>query len=152
MLDEPKTGIYRMWPEKVGGKEFRDVPEHIADAADEAYRCSSINALRAAVLLARSVIEATAKEKSISKGSLWEKIDVLHKQGFIREHIKDGAHEVRLLGNDMAHGDFVEPIDTEDAELILTLMTEVLDEVFQSPARVERARQKRANKPAKQLG
>ncbi|MGA4731007.1 DUF4145 domain-containing protein [Micromonospora taraxaci] len=148
VLDRSQSTIERIWPEIVGGKTFTDVPEHIAGAADEAYRCFSIGARRAAVLLARSVIEATAKDKQITSGSLLAKIDALYAGGFIREHIKDGAHEVRHLGNDMAHGDFVEPVDSDDVELTLTLMGEVLEEVFQSPARVQRARDKRAARTA----
>jgi hypothetical protein len=42
--------------------------------------------------------------------------------------IKDGAREVRLLANDAAHGDFGEPVPQTDAELILTLMNEVLEQ------------------------
>ncbi len=86
--------------------DFTDVPEHIRDAAQEAYRCRSINAHRAAVLLARSVVEATAKDKGIKKGPLDRKIDEMQRLGFIREDVRQGAHEVRYLGNDMAHGDF----------------------------------------------
>ncbi|MEV4821636.1 DUF4145 domain-containing protein [Micromonospora sp. NPDC049274] len=148
VLNQSRSTIERVWPETVGGKAFPDVPAQIADAADEAYRCSSIGARRAAVLLARSVIEATAKDKQITSGTLLAKIDALYAQGFIREHIKDGAHEVRHLGNEMAHGDFVEPVDSEDLDLTLTLMGEVLEEVFQSPARVKRAQDKRAAKAA----
>jgi hypothetical protein len=136
--------IDRMWPQHAEGKSFDDVPDHIAQAADEAYRCQSIGACRAAVLLARAVIEATAKDKGIVVGSLLQKIDKMRDADLIREHIKEGAHEVRHLGNDMAHGDFVAPTAAADADLILTLMSEVLDEVFQSPARVQRARSARA--------
>ncbi|NJP31464.1 DUF4145 domain-containing protein [Micromonospora sp. HSS6-12] len=130
----------RWTPSASSNRGFLDVPEHIGAAASEAYRCAENNDLRAAVLLARSVIEATAKAKDIKKGSLADKIDEMHDQGFIREHIKEGAHEVRYLGNDMAHGDFVDPVDKEDADLVLALMSEVLSEVFQSPAKVARAR------------
>ncbi|WP_326556526.1 DUF4145 domain-containing protein [Micromonospora sp. NBC_01796] len=132
--------ILRMWPEQVGGKQFSDVPDHIAETADEAYRCNSIKAYRAAVLLARSAIEATAKQKGITTGSLVSKIDQMHTNGLIREYVKEGAHEVRHLGNDMAHGDFVDPVSPEDTDLVLTLMDEVLEEVFQAPERVAKAR------------
>jgi hypothetical protein len=135
--------IMQMWPEKVGGKSFPDVPQHIGDAADEAYRCYSIHAYRASTLLARSVIEATAKDVGVMNGQLFNKIEELHNQGHIREFVRDGAHEVRHLGNDMAHGDFVDPIDEEDAELVLSLMDEVLQEIFQAPARVNAARARR---------
>lgn len=138
--------VLRIWPERVGGKQFPDVPEQIAAAADEAYRCFSISALRGAVLLARSVIEATAKAKGITSGSLMKKIDDMHTEGLIREYVKDAAHEVRHLGNDMAHGDFVDPVEPEEAEMVLALMDEVLNEVFQSPARVAKARAARLAK------
>lgn len=58
--------------------DFPDVPVEIADAAAEAYAClEDASACRAAVLLARSVIEATAKDKGIKKGTLLEKIDAM---------------------------------------------------------------------------
>jgi hypothetical protein len=127
-------------PVKAVGRDFEDVPEHVAAAAKEAYECADVGAWRASVLLARAVLEATAKDKDISAGPLIAKIDALHAQNLIREHIRDGAHEIRLLGNDMAHGDFVAPVTAEDGEFVLTLMSEVLEEVFQSPARVQRRR------------
>lgn len=128
------------------GRDFPDVPSHIAEAAGEAYKCSEVHAYRASALLARAVIEATAKEKGITQGNLNAKIDAMFAKGLIREHIKDAAHEIRYAGNDMAHGDFINPVSSEDAELILTLMNEILEEVFQSPARVARAKAARLAK------
>ncbi|WP_217628228.1 DUF4145 domain-containing protein [Micromonospora nigra] len=148
LTDQAGKNIFRLWVDRVDGKEFPDVPSHIAETADEAYRCHSIEAYRAAVLLARSVIEATAKEKGITSGPLLKKIDEMFDQRLIREHVRDGAHEVRHLGNDMAHGDFITPVQAEESSLILTLMGEVLEEIFQSVARVQRARELRAAKAA----
>lgn len=140
LLNPNDTDFFHWIPQAGVGKSFPDVPEHIAAAASEAHACQSIAAHRAALLLARSVIEATAKEKGITSGNLFQKIDEMHTLRLIREHIKEGAHEVRHLGNDMAHGDFSEPVTREESALLLTLMDEVLAEVFQSPARVLRAR------------
>lgn len=123
---------------------FPDVPSEIAAAASEAYRCRTVaNANRAAILLARSVIEATAKDKGIAKGGLIQKIDKLYDDRLIRPDVRDGAHEVRHLGNDMAHGDFVQGASAEDANLVLTLMSAVLLDVYQSPALVARAQANR---------
>ena len=36
----------------------------------------------------------------------------------------------------MAHGDFIQSVTPEEADLVLALMDEVLVEVYQSPARV----------------
>lgn len=46
----------------------------------------------------------------------------------------------------MAHGDFVEPTTKEDADEVIQLMVEVLDEVYQSPARREKRRTARLAK------
>ncbi len=76
-----------------------------------------------------------------------EKIDALKAQGLIREDTREGAHEVRLDGNGVAHGDLAEaamPID--DARVVVALMDEVLDEVYQAPARVRRVRDQRARR------
>lgn len=139
----------RWIPQAASGRDFPDVPDHIASAADEAHRCRSFEALRASVLMCRSVIEATAKEKGITSGQLYTKIDSMAKQGFIRPHIKDAAHEIRLLGNNMAHGDFVDEVELEEADEVLELMGEVLAEVFQSPAKIEKRRLAREAKTSR---
>lgn len=124
-------------PASVDRPKFPDVPEQIADAATEAHACLSIQAFRGAVALARAVVEATAKDKGITKGPLVAKIDALHKQGDIREITRQLAHEVREGGNEIAHGDLADdPMPAEDAEAIVVLMDEILEEVYQGPARM----------------
>lgn len=135
ILDHPDSEV-RWLPQHVLGRRFDDVPEWIADAASEAYACNSIRSYRAAILLARSVVEAVAKDKGISKGNLAEKIDALADAGHTRALIQSSAHEIRHLGNDMAHGDFVEPTTAEDADDVLDFMSVLLAEVYQLPAQV----------------
>lgn len=130
-------------PKVAAGKAYDDVPSHIAAAAKEAHECASVHAYRAAVQLTRSVVEATAKDKGYTSGTLMAKIDAMYNAGLFREHIREAAHEIRYLGNDMAHGDFVPPVAQEEADEILELMAEVLHEVYQSPARVARRREAR---------
>jgi hypothetical protein len=135
------------WMPKFGAvKEFPDVPEHIAEAASEATLCLSSGAYRAVGSLARAVIEATAKDKGITKGDLATKIDALEAGDFIRPHTKEVAHEIRHFGNTMAHGDFADPVTQEEAEEIITLMSEVLSEVYQAPALLDRVQAARKAK------
>lgn len=137
------SGNLEWWPKIGETPEVIDVPEAISRAAREAYSSASVGNHMAAILMARTVVEATAKNKGIRKGNLAAKIDELATQSFIRPAISEQAHEVRFAGNDMAHGDIdVEP-DAADSEEILALMAEVLAEVFQGPARLERIRNKR---------
>lgn len=109
-----------------------------------------MGAFRAVGSLARAVVEATAKDKGITTGRLADKIDALAQAGHVREHTKEQAHEVRHFGNDMAHGDFTDPVTQEEAEEVIELMAEVLDEVYQSPARL--AARKQARLAKKQQG
>jgi hypothetical protein len=144
---EHMDGYIEWLPRKGVGKTFDDVPEEIASAASEVHACLSINANRAAIALARAVVEATAKNKGITTGTLENKIDALAEQGLIREHTRQVAHEVRLDGNEVAHGDLTsEPPDPEEAAETVALMDEVLQEVYQQPARVARVRATRARR------
>ncbi len=132
------------WPESVGGKDFPDVPEHIAATANEAHMCQSIGAHRGAIALARAVVEATAKGHGVTSGDLYKKIDALAKNGVISESMREAAHEIRFAGNEVAHGDLSEqPFTAEDASEILALMDAILLRVYQEPAQVAGVRSRR---------
>jgi hypothetical protein len=134
-------------PQRVLRPRFPDVPEQIADTAAEAHACLSVEVYRGAVALARAVVEATAKDKEIVKGSLAQKIDKLYDAGHIRAITQQVAHEVREGGNEIAHGDLGdEPMPAEDARAIVRLMDEILHEVYQGPAAMLRLRQSRQDR------
>lgn len=147
--DEPDV----LWLPKVPqGREFADVPTNIAGAASEAYTCQSVGAYRAAVLLARSVIEATCKDKDITQGTLKQKIDSLEESRLINPTLAGLSHQVRLMGNEMAHGDLDAAIDAEDCDDLLEFMSALLEEIYQRPIslarRQELNRQRKAERTA----
>jgi Domain of unknown function (DUF4145) len=142
----------RFVPGRRDSKTFPDVPDHIAQAATEATLCLSVGAFRAVGALARAVIEATAKDKSADGNTLYDRINALAEAGHVRKHTKEQAHEVRHFGNGMAHGDFTDPLSKEDATEIVTLMAEILDEVYQSPARLEQVKAAREAKRTSEQG
>lgn len=139
-----KTLANAEWqPKTVAGKDFPDIPENIAHPASEAFECHSIGAYRAAVLMARAVIEASAKEMGITTDKLIQKIEKLAEREHIRKLVAEAAHELRLAGNDMAHGDFATAeITAADSEELLELMEDFLKELFELPTRVERRRER----------
>lgn len=128
-------------PSATESRNYPNVPKHIAEAATEAYECGSNEHYRGAIMLARAVIEATAKDKGHDTGTLFNKIEAMATAGLIRAMIKDAAHGVRELGNEMAHGDFVHPISGEESHLVISLMGEILNDVYQSPAVIAQAQQ-----------
>lgn len=133
-----------VWPVAVVHKSYPDVPGAIAAAASEAHQALGANAPRACTAMARAAVEATAKERGITKGNLESKIDQLAKDDHISEAMRLAAHEIRFAGNEAAHGDLVdEPITVDDAAEIVDLMDAILERVYQEPAKVARVRASR---------
>lgn len=93
-----------------------------------------IGAEAASILMTRTTIEATAKSKGIEDGSLFNKIEAMSAQNVIRPATLTLAHAIRVLGNDMAHGDVEELPTAEDAADALHLMDMILEEVYQATA------------------
>ncbi|MFF8817796.1 DUF4145 domain-containing protein [Leucobacter sp. NPDC015123] len=110
------------------------IPGEIAGFYQEAHDAFSIGAYRAVLLLARSVIEATAKLKNVGGSNLVKKIDNLHEEGHIRRGVKQVAHALRHIGNDIAHGDLTDPPTAEDADDVLKLARMILDDVYVADA------------------
>lgn len=127
---------------------FPDVPGKIAETAREAWTCHAAGAHRGAVMLARAVVESTVKAKGITNGALNAKINELADQGLIRKAVAEQAHEIRHTGNSTAHGDLDDTVTPEDSEEVLNLMAEVLNEVWQAPARSRRLAEAREAKKA----
>lgn len=132
------TGIESavVYPKWVHGQAFVDVPQIISNAASEAHKTRSIDANSSAVLMARTVVEAVAKDQGITTGSLFDKIDAMGGKGLITPFTVKTAHVIRVFGNDMAHGDLGTPVDEADADGVLGFMDEILNEVYQAPARL----------------
>lgn len=132
LLDSANSVVWH--PTFVSSREFPDVPTHVARCASEAFQAAGIGAFIAAILMARTTIEATAKSQGITTGSLIAKIDAMSTSQIIRPALRDAAHAIRHLGNDMAHGDIEDPPVQVDAEDVLKLMAMILTEVFEAAA------------------
>lgn len=147
---EPEDeGAVRWNPPPGAWREFPDVPDGIGTAATEAWFCHSAGAYRAALAVARAVVEASAKHEGQTTGTLVERIDGLADAGKIRQDTGEAAHQVRLVGNEAAHGDLAaSAITPEEAEEVLVLMDELLNELFQSKARRERVKAAREARKA----
>lgn len=140
------VGNVEYWhPIEPVGKTYDYDMGEIAGPADEAHRCYSIGAHRAAILLARAVIEAIAKKHEITDGKLFQKIESMGAQGVIRPQTVKAAHGVRDVGNDMAHGDFATAdVTAEDASDVLILMDVVLNDAFAGDSALDQLMSRRA--------
>lgn len=147
-MDRASDEIITWYPHRLLGRRFEDVPIAVDAAASEVWACHSIAQYRAAVLMARAVVEAIAKEQGRITGTLVSKIDELYNAEIIGKGLKEAAHEIRFLGNDMAHGDFVVAVTEEECADVLTFLEELLTEVYQRPARLNAFRERRLARKA----
>lgn len=127
---------HRYYPTPTSARTYPNTPQHIGDAASEAHKVHSYEAYRATAILCRAVIEAICKDKGAEGRDLFRKIDNLYDQGEIRKFVKETAHVLRAIGNDMAHGDFDQELSADDADHILGFMDSILDEVYESTAKL----------------
>lgn len=118
---------------------FGDTPPEISEPALEAFTAWDHDAYRAAILMARAVLEGICKDHGISSGSLFHKIDAMKDADHITKALQMAAHAVRELGNEMAHGDFVKTNPTEkQAKQVLAIMRQFIEQLYEQPAQTAR--------------
>lgn len=119
------------------------MPELISSPASEAYSCFSIGSYRATILMARSVLEAICKNNAIVQGTLAQKIEQLATKIGMPPLVVEQANEIRYFGNEMAHGDFTQPVSEDDANDVLDLMDIIIDYVYQQPEQLAALKKRR---------
>jgi hypothetical protein len=126
------------------GKEYSDVPETVANAASEAYECFSIGAYRAAVITARSVLEAIATENISSPANdrgkdkgLKEKLKNLVDEGIVSSQLGEYASAIKDIGDGSTHNIF-ESVTKDEASYILDFLDMIIDEVYQRNAKLKK--------------
>lgn len=126
------------------GKEYSDVPETVADAASEAYKCFSIGAYRATVITARSVLEeittskisSPANDRGKDKG-LKEKLNDLVNEGIISSQLGEYASTIKDIGDGSTHNISV-PVTKNEASYVLDFLDMIIDEIYQRNAKFEK--------------
>jgi hypothetical protein len=123
------------------------VPALIAAEFCEALECHWNGHNLGAALVGRRVLQAAARDILGGKRKdLQTEINDIPDDR-LNKALKDQAHHVRLIGNDAAHVDPVEPDDVRD---LLDFVEEVLDVLYVRPKRVAELQAKRdAAKAAK---
>lgn len=134
-------------PSQAEDHQFSGVPENVAAAANEAFRCFSIQAYRASVIMARSVLEGIANEKISasykmnSKGekcdkTLKEKIKDMVKEDIITRKLGEKASAIKDVGNSSTHNIF-EKITKIDAASTLAFLELVIQQVYTQEAQLQ---------------
>jgi hypothetical protein len=112
-----------------------DIPETPRRYLDQAI--NAIHAPDAAVMVAASSVDAMLKEKGLTRGSLYERIDKAVTDHLLTEDMGRWAHQVRLDANEPRHADAQSPHHTvESAKQAIQFAQSLAEILFVLPARV----------------
>lgn len=99
----------------------------------------SLHAPAGAVILAASAIDAMLKDKGLTDGSLYTRIDKAAAEQLITGDMAKWAHAVRLDANDQRHADIAAALPTEvDARRCIDFASALAEILFDLPSRVEK--------------
>jgi len=92
----------------------------------------------AAVMMARSSLQAALREQNAEGRNLKQEIDDLAKKGILPLIIQDWAHNVRELGNESAHPKSdQEATDPKDAKDIVNFLDFLLEYLYTLPKKIK---------------
>jgi hypothetical protein len=136
----PQAYPAKVFPSAEASYKEEGVPPQIAKEFCEALECSWNGHAIGAALVGRRVLQAACRNVlGGRRRDLETEIrDVPDER--LNKGLKDQATHVRLLGNDAAH---VDPIDPADVDDLLGFVEAVLDALYVTPAKVAKLQQKR---------
>lgn len=116
--------------------EYPGVPESIADTARESWGCYESDHYRSAVTTARTVIEQVGKNQGYTDEGIDTKIISMVSSNVLPKRIKDAVTALKNAGNTMVHGDLGVSFTAVETETLLTVMDQMLEEVYVAPKRI----------------
>lgn len=144
------AGWKEMYPSvldaQLGPEEKQFIPKDILDDYEEALKCQSIKANRAACAMFRRALQSALIQ--LGADSKLELIKQIESLSALPSDVKDWAHQIRIFGNWGAHPDKdnLKDVDESDATETHDFMSKFLLYVFIMPEKVKLSRQKREKK------
>ena len=119
----------------------QDIPEPVARKLNAARE--TLTTPEASILMANAAVDASLKEKGLTTGNLYPRIEEAVNKHILTPGMAEWAHEIRLDSNDMRHADPGASMPTvEDAQRCLDFAEVIAENLFVLPARVSRGRVK----------
>jgi len=128
-------------------------PDAVSFYLDQAYRARTRGAYTAAMAMYRAALEQFLQQQGFTQGRLVQRIEAALDANppWVSHLDEDLMHALRRLGNDAVHGgDDASIRATHDRQLVHDtelLLVDVLDEVYEIPARREARRQRMLSPP-----
>jgi Domain of unknown function (DUF4145) len=123
----------------------KQIPEGVRDDFVEAFKCRSVDAYKATVVMCRRALQASCQQFKVEGKKLIDQIDDLATKGRITGALRQMAHDIRKLGNDGAHPDEdgLGDVIQGDAEDIIEFTRQYFEHVYVMPAKSEAFRKRR---------
>jgi hypothetical protein len=115
------------------------IPENWPQRAAKYYSqaLASEHAPDGCIMLAASTVDALLKERGLTKGTLYERIEAAVKSHLLTADMGEWAHAVRLESNNPRHVDLDKPhADKEDAKNCLLFVKTLGEILYTLPARI----------------
>jgi len=139
------------WPIPGVGDLDPDIPSQVGSAYSEGMRALSVKAARAAVVMFRGMLAQVVADKGSpdaqAKHSLYGKLEQMSQDGSLHPSLVEWAREIRLIGNAAAHPDALDPVSDEEAADLGRLCRQLLNVIYEVPARIARTRAARGSTP-----
>jgi hypothetical protein len=132
------------WPSPGAGTLDPDVSGNVASAFDEGMRALSASCPRAAVVMFRGMLAEVVADKGSSAAqqakTLYDQLKAMEREGTLHPSLVQWAAEIRVVGNAGAHPSTLDSVDPAEAQDLSQLCRRLLDVVYETPARIRRAR------------
>jgi len=132
------------WPAPDAADLYPDIPESVVSAFSEGMRALSANCPRAAAVMFRGMLTAVVRDKGSEAAqqapTLYQQLKVMEQEGSLYPSLVEWAEEIRLVGNAGAHFDELDPVDQAEAAGLSRLCRNLINVVYESPARIRRGR------------
>ncbi len=141
---------FRVLPWPIGKPE---PPEHWPESIKrywvQAQDSASSENWDAAAVMARSALQQALRDQGAKGSSLKAEIDDLADKGALPPHIREWAHEVRLLANESAHPDGSETVSPSRVEVsdIFSFLDFLLVYLYNLPYEIAQYRKRRNPSP-----
>jgi hypothetical protein len=150
LINQSAGGETFMYPNPLPKPVDDKLPDFIRGDIKELYLCQSVGAHKGTCALARAVLQEVCRRHDAKGKDLNEEIDDLAKNGIITKNIADFAHSIRVVGNDVLHpkDDSREP-SKEDGEAILSLLEQIIFNLYIAPQTAREMKEKFKKKKKK---
>lgn len=139
------------WPLPGLGDLDPDIPPQVGTAYSEGIRALSVKAARAAVVMFRGMLAQVVSDKGSAaaqaKHTLYDKLEQMSQDGSLHPSLVEWAREIRLIGNAAAHPDALDPVSDDEAADLARLCRQLLNVIYEVPARIARNRAARGSTP-----